>query len=207
MHVPRHPSHHRQSRRRTTRHSRFRPPEPQPLHRRASRWSPPRPARSPGHPPRSASSVNRGAKQVTSVTYALNGGDPLGAPAPTAVTKNSSTGSFTVTAANGQNSLTVTVTLTDGGATTSNEVTFTYTAVDYTAVRGGCQAFTGGVFTVGDDPGTGETGLFYCATASLPISFFYLSGAFGDACPGSKQDQQSGPECKRRLLLVLLKPA
>ena len=138
--------------------------------------------------------VNRGAKQVESVTYVLNGGDPLGAPAPTAVTKSSSTGSFTVTAADGPNSLTVTVTLTDGGATTSNEVTFTYTAVDpYVAVRAGCVAFTGGVFTVGDDPGTGETELFYCATASLPISFPYLAGAFSDACPGSARTNSLDP--------------
>ena len=126
--------------------------------------------------------VNRGAKQVTSVTYALNGGDPLGAPAPTAVTKSSSAGTFTVTAADGPNSLTVTVTLTDGGATTSNAVTFTYTAVDYTAVRAGCEAFTGGVFTLGDVPNTTETELFFCTTASLPQSFFYVQDPFGTTC-------------------------
>jgi hypothetical protein len=71
--------------------------------------------------------VNRGAKQIATVTYSLNGGDPLPAPAPTSG-KKSSTGSFPVTAVDGQNTLTVTVNLTDGGSATSNHVTFTYIA-------------------------------------------------------------------------------
>ena len=129
--------------------------------------------------------VNRGAKQIASITYSLSGGDPLAVSAPTSG-KSSSTGSFTVTAADGENTLTVTVNLTDGGTATSNQVKFTYTAVDlYPEARAGCEAFTGGVFTVGDDPGTtGGYGpeRFYCLTAEESVSFDYANGAFRIAC-------------------------
>ena len=125
--------------------------------------------------------VNRGAKQISSVTYSLNGGDPLAAPVPTAATKRSSGGSFTVTAADGLNTLTVTVNLTDGGTDTSNEVTFTYTADPYSAARAGCEAFTEGVFTVGDDPGTASTERLYCYTGDL-FSDDYYANVFAPAC-------------------------
>jgi hypothetical protein len=123
--------------------------------------------------------VNRGAQQIASVTYFLNGGEPLAAPAPTAATKRSSGGSFTVTAVDGLNTLTVTVNLTDGGTDTSNEVTFTADA--YSAARAGCEAFTEGVFTVGDDPGTARTERLYCYTADL-FSDDYYAKVFKDAC-------------------------
>ncbi len=134
--------------------------------------------------------VNRGAKQISSVTYSLNGGDPLAAPAPTAATKRSSGGSFTVTAADGLNTLTVTVNLTDGGTDTSNEVTFT-SADAYSAARAGCEAFTEGVFTVGDDPGTAPTERLYCYTADL-FSDDYYANVFKDACIAAGGDDWIG---------------
>jgi hypothetical protein len=127
--------------------------------------------------------VNRGAKQVASATYSLNGGDPLGAPAPTSVTKSSSAGTFTVTAAEGANSLTVTVTLTDGGTATSNQVTFTYTADPLAATRSGCEALAGGTFTMGDDPSTTIfTEAFYCTTTESGLNTSYYYSVFGPSC-------------------------
>ena len=91
-----------------------------------------------------------------------------------------------MTAADGQNTLTVTVNLTDGGTANSNQVTFTYLEGDlYAEARAGCEAFTGGVFTVGDDPGTtGGYGpeRFYCLTGEESLSFDYGNGAFRIPC-------------------------
>jgi hypothetical protein len=96
--------------------------------------------------------VNRGTNQIAAVTYSLNGGNAVPAPAPAAVTKRSSAGGFTVTAANGDNTLTVTVTLTNGATATSPAVQFAHTTTSY--ARAGCvELGTAGFFmlTNGDE--------------------------------------------------------
>jgi hypothetical protein len=123
--------------------------------------------------------VNRGAKQIASVTHSLNGGDPVAVSAPPAG-KSSSTGSFDVTAAEGDNVLTVTVTLTDGGSATSNQVTFAFNPTVEPTLR---MDF---LYTPGDRVWTGLiTGAGLAPSATVTAEFVFTGGSPGSAMLGT----------------------
>lgn len=123
--------------------------------------------------------VNRGAKQIASVTHSLNGGDPVAVSAPTAG-KSSSTGTFDVTAAEGDNVLTVTVTLSDGGSATSNQVTFAFNPTVEPSLR---MDF---LYTPGARVWTGLiTGAGLAPSATVTVEWGYPGGGTGSAWQGT----------------------